>query len=699
MKIKSRSGYLLPALILLLVILTCNKDEYGSRDFPRLITLEASNFSEHGITFNAEIFVRGNHEILRYGFVWSRRSRPRVEDSDAEKVTRTGSPDGNTFSSDVPSHLIQDTIIYCRAFIVSSQYTVYGSDIIVSYKGGVNLGPAIKSITPLSGYCGDTLYIRGSNFSFIKENNEVKIGNSNGMVAGASDTLLSVVLPHLEGSGHAVQLMLNGSTTKAPESFEFLSTVIESISPIRGIFGDTVVIKGLKFLTNIDNYVVRFGLIRAEIISASQTELRVVVPLGLDYYEVPVIVASGCYDLMYNELFRLETPVIQSFNPDTASFGGQQLTIKGKQFSPTFGINEVFIDGIKGLIIEFNRNSISVAVPFELFSNSNVSVHKTVELKLVVAGQSVIAAQHLTLKSVSSWTRLNDFPGTSRHHAVAFSVNNKGYYGSGYSHSKHTLLKDFWEYDPDLDKWSQIADFPGEPRMAATAFEFNNSGYVGLGANAIGLFPGFNDPLVFYRDFYKYDPQSGQWKLIKEFKGELRHSAPSMFYKEEPFVGLGILENTSTPSDAIDFWKYNATLDDWIKATDFLAHAPFSNGFYPGIYPYIYTGDRVYHYNGQEWKEFIDIDYEYKYASCIVISGKLYIGFGLGSFTDGSSQFYEYSPDSGVKRNLDLGPGNQRWGSSQFVIKDKAYILGGISERNFGEYFDLADVWKLDPNR
>ena len=60
------------------------------------------------------------------------------------------------------------------------------------------------------------------------------------------------------------------------------------------------------------------------------------------------------------------------------------------------------------------------------------------------------------------WTQKASMPGTARNSAVAFTVNGKGYLGTGYDGENY--LKDFWEYDPTSNQWTQQADYPGSGR-------------------------------------------------------------------------------------------------------------------------------------------------------------------------------------------------------------------------------------------
>jgi N-acetylneuraminic acid mutarotase len=56
-----------------------------------------------------------------------------------------------------------------------------------------------------------------------------------------------------------------------------------------------------------------------------------------------------------------------------------------------------------------------------------------------------------------TWTQKADFGGTARYGAFAFSINGKGYLGTG--DNNNVLYKDVWEFDPLTHSWTQKADF------------------------------------------------------------------------------------------------------------------------------------------------------------------------------------------------------------------------------------------------
>ncbi len=98
-----------------------------------------------------------------------------------------------------------------------------------------------------------------------------------------------------------------------------------------------------------------------------------------------------------------------------------------------------------------------------------------------------------------SWTQKANFPPGQRDGVACFSINNKGYVGSGFYQGN--VFNDLWEYDPALNQWIQKANLPSFSRNLAASFTLNNKGYFGVGKNWTGL------PLVTtYNDFWEYTP-------------------------------------------------------------------------------------------------------------------------------------------------------------------------------------------------
>ena len=120
---------------------------------------------------------------------------------------------------------------------------------------------------------------------------------------------------------------------------------------------------------------------------------------------------------------------------------------------------------------------------------------------------------------------------TARNGAAGFAVGSKGYVTTGYTVYKdddpmHTggyaYLKDTWEYDPATNEWRQMDDYPGDARINAIAFTIGNYGYVGTGQSK-------DDKQT--KDFYRFDPTApsgSQWSIVNGFGGQKRTGGLSL---------------------------------------------------------------------------------------------------------------------------------------------------------------------------
>lgn len=188
----------------------------------------------------------------------------------------------------------------------------------------------------------------------------------------------------------------------------------------------------------------------------------------------------------------------------------------------------------------------------------------------------------------NSWSRKVDFAGVARWYAVGFSIGSKGYIGTGRTSSMQ-VLKDFWEYDPSNDSWNQVTDLPGPRRWRAVGFSINSKGYVGTGSdNSSGL-----------NDFWEFDANNNQWSRKADFGGTGRYNAVGFSIENMGYIGTG---NDNLKKK--DFWEYHPTIDTWIKRKNFAGtERYYATGFSINGIGYLGTGD-----NGGYSKDF----WEYK---------------------------------------------------------------------------------------
>lgn len=105
---------------------------------------------------------------------------------------------------------------------------------------------------------------------------------------------------------------------------------------------------------------------------------------------------------------------------------------------------------------------------------------KNISLALLISLLAVISLQSFA-QAPNTWMSKAPFGGGVRSGAASFSINGKGYIGTGLIGNGAPRDNDFWEYDPSNDTWSQKTNFGGTPRYYATGFSIGNKGYIVCG--------------------------------------------------------------------------------------------------------------------------------------------------------------------------------------------------------------------------
>lgn len=159
----------------------------------------------------------------------------------------------------------------------------------------------------------------------------------------------------------------------------------------------------------------------------------------------------------------------------------------------------------------------------------------------------------------NTWIPRAQFPGEGVLNQVGFSLNGKGYIGSGFGNFDDN--SEFWEYDPITDQWSKKANVPGEPRTDAVGFTIDKFGYIGLGLAKGG---------VILDDFWEYHPETDAWVQIAS-SGFTSSSAVGMNIGSKGYVGTGRIYNSSP-----NFWEYTPN----ISSVNNIEQSPMVN-----IYP------------------------------------------------------------------------------------------------------------------
>ncbi len=308
-------------------------------------------------------------------------------------------------------------------------------------------------------------------------------------------------------------------------------------------------------------------------------------------------------------------------------------------------------------------------------------------------------------KSSLGWNTIVE--PTGRFAAVALSIGNKGYIGTGNDGGSR---KDFWEYDPITDGWSQKADFGGQARENAVGFVIDGKGYIGLGDSS-GINPRSGITLS---DLWEYDPVANSWIQKTDFPAGGRAGATAFAINSKGYVGTGMGPGIYNLNN--DFWEYDPVADSWTQKANFGGDArECAIGFSIGGKGYIGTGDNpgtipkttrqdFWEYDpvADSWTQKANFGGGIRTRATGLSNGnKGYVGLGIDPSNNNYIDFWEYNQatDSWVSRMNFAGV--SRNGAAGFSIGGNAYIVSGwnggsgISLGNRPGVF-MNDCWTYD---
>lgn len=160
------------------------------------------------------------------------------------------------------------------------------------------------------------------------------------------------------------------------------------------------------------------------------------------------------------------------------------------------------------------------------------------------------------------WTQVAPFAGGLRSGGVAFSLNNKGYYGLGKSTSRgdDMYYSDLWQYDPIADSWSQMSDFPSTGLDMAINFVIGDTAYVALGRYQDISINGYNVTT------YAYDVTNDRWNEMTSFPNIGRTGSVSFVSEGKGFVVGGYKEKDAYTNEV---WCFDPKKNKWSQMNDF----------------------------------------------------------------------------------------------------------------------------------
>lgn len=248
------------------------------------------------------------------------------------------------------------------------------------------------------------------------------------------------------------------------------------------------------------------------------------------------------------------------------------------------------------------------------------------------------------------WLQRAQFPGTARNSAVGFSVGTKGYIATGYDGVNK--LGDTWEYAQATNSWVRKADFAGTARYDAVGFGINDKGYVSTGFDG-----------GYTKDLWEFTPATNTWAQKVSLGGTKRSGAIVWVYQNKAYVVTGI--NNGTP--VTDFWVFDpANATAWKQLRDI---SNTSTDTYDDLYTDIVRSQGV--------------------GFIIGIKGYLAVGEN-GAYTKKTWE-YDFATDLWVGKSLYERA--ERSGAVAFSVKGRGFVACG---KNQTYYFDDIDEFRPD---
>ncbi|WP_147296610.1 IPT/TIG domain-containing protein [Flagellimonas nanhaiensis] len=430
--------------------------------------------------------------------------------------------------------------------------------------------PQITGFSPPIVTKGDFVTIEGSNFGSDNQQISVYINEVQASIDWFNTAQIKIQVPADATTGKIKVVVGDQTATSSENLIIVFSPSINGFSPKEGEWGTKVVIDGANF-SDTGNTVTING-VEAEIVNESSSQIEVNVPENSR--TGPIVVSTSYGNSIDSDedftVFHGSWTQIADFGGgirrDATAFVLDGVPYVG------LGTGGTLIPDMD--FWTYNHESdewIDLNLDFSGYGHIGNSSFVIGQKAYITPGflmNTGYGSDFWSFEPLEFTSIIDIFEGIARYNAVAFSIGTKGYYGTGNGEGG-VSLKDFWEYNPGTGDWIQKADMGGEtdlPRYAAigVALEEEGKGYVGGGYSV-----NQNDDHVPVKDFWEYDPNMDSWTRKADIGGleaPVRASPTAFTIGNKIYVGLGYDDNDN---NLYDFWEYDSTTDTWVKVANF----------------------------------------------------------------------------------------------------------------------------------
>jgi hypothetical protein len=558
-------------LFALLLSFACTQEEKFIPIYPRVKTDPNVVSDEDGSTFRAIITDPGNQPIVEHGFEW--RAGTLVLNTAVADRVALGVLKESQFERKVGHGLVRSRSYVMRPYVRTASQTIYGE--LTQFVALGSAEPHVSSITPSLGTWGDTLMIRGSNFTYVYDAIEVTFRSSPVRVVSQTDSTIKVVVPNALtlSAPSPVTIKVFNSQVTSTATFALRPPEITSVSPIAGKSGTPVVLKGRYFHPE-TNTVILGGqtVVVDEVIDANEIRFNVPKETPAGLVSVSLKAAEGVTEV--KDAFTRLSPTIAVVSPATAYYG-DIITIKGINFGMGYNDNQVLIGSMIAEIIETGAGELKVKFPDVVTAHPEIKivadyVSATVNSSLTLRGPVTVSLSPSSMLFPGQQLTINgdNFPPDHLKGLPDFNAEFDGWPGIVVSSSKQQLIAEvpiimthapnvlvnvFGQRANSLSFTSPVAAsfVPGRNRQGAAAFSIGTTGYIVSGYN----WGSQHDESV-----YAFNGTTGTWIRKNDFPGEGRSFATGF-----AIAGKGYVMGGVNPFEVSDAWRYDPAIDRWEK--------------------------------------------------------------------------------------------------------------------------------------
>lgn len=570
---------------------SCQKEEdVKPATNPRFSVAFIQELNGEGVQFAANVFDFGSDEILEYGFVYSPTSVPKVEKDDV--VSQKGKPSASFELKGTHSMKLGEKY-WVAAFIKTSKGIVYSKVIDFVSKG--SLGFLFSEIVaPPTVFFGDTLEVRGSNFSKILWNYRISVEGVPGIVFDVSESGFKFTLPNffpfdekqVAQGLYDIQISVAGKVLELEYPLNFRDPGFQIDRNRTYNYEDTIKIEGRFFLS--ESFLIKYlsedgkeYTLPIVGFSDSQIKFRPVAKFQESNPDIQVTVRGKKH--IIPDAFKMKAPEIDP-GQNFSNISFSRITVSGKNLNihyPEWNSLSFAKSDLDYIISSVSPTSIS----FELLAGESGYIPRENEIFFNIAGQkSVNSAKVKFTDPVLPFMNADQVFKEYYGDGGGVSMGDYGYF---------FRVKSIYKFTPSTRKIELVAENKNSNVLIASIFTLKSpNGKIYSGGFANNVVSNQSSP-----EMFEFDPTNNS--LIKLPNIPSQVTRPLRVYATDKHLYYeGGFKNVPNEGyiEVKDRWRFDFLLKTWEKLDKQIEINDYSPDF------------KTFWYDGKLYK--IGIDHE-----------------------------------------------------------------------------------------